>query len=673
MPPLSLGCAGNTRVSNELGAGCPWAAHFAAKVNYSLGLCLASLLSAAILAGRCLWIHFITCEREVEDHTKHILVICPLYVALDCMCTVTNGALKGCGRQLLLAPVVLASYFLIGIPSAWLFAWPGRMSAKGLALGSSVGTFAHCVAVSVILWTTNWVLMSRAARVVSTEDNCSSTCRGSATSARAEMPPSLDAEEDEGREPDARRSVRQEVLDQLRLSAPICLGLLANRFMATTSTVIVGHLGEKELAAVGLAVSLANVSGYSILVGIATTLQTTTGQAFGARNFEEVSLSLQRCTLLCLVMLGLIAALWLSSEPLLLAVGQEKAVAALAARYLKYLLPGVCCYLVTQCSQNWLAAQRMTGVQATGGLILAAVYLPLCWTLVHPLKLGFIGAAVATSLSNAILALWMVFKTCRALRSELPRSWQGFSRLAFTRWAPFLKLAVPNFLMISEWWASEIIVLMSGTLPEAEVSLTAMAVFANTCSICFMPPLSWGMAANTRVSNELGAGRPRAAKFASQVNFCFGLCMVLTIALGVLLGRRAWLRLFTSELEVLDYADPVMSICSIYVALDGMCTVASGSLKGCGRQLILAPVVIFAYYAAGIPSGWALAWPGHLSTRGLAIGSTIGTGVHCLLFAVMLWSTNWPRMATLARERVLAKPLIQMDERREEGGTCAGG
>ena len=29
----------------------------------------------------------------------------------------------------------------------------------------------------------------------------------------------------------------------------------------------------------------------------------------------------------------------------------------------------------------------------------------------------------------------------------------------------------------------------------------------------------------------------------------------------------------------------------------------------------------------------------------------------------MLWITNWPRMARLARERVLAKPLIQMDER----------
>ena len=32
----------------------------------------------------------------------------------------------------------------------------------------------------------------------------------------------------------------------------------------TVSTVLVGHLGKRDLAAVGLAVSLANVSGYSV-------------------------------------------------------------------------------------------------------------------------------------------------------------------------------------------------------------------------------------------------------------------------------------------------------------------------------------------------------------------------------------------------------------------------
>ena len=33
------------------------------------------------------------------------------------------------------------------------------------------------------------------------------------------------------------------------------------------------------------------------MAGVCTTLQTTAGQAFGARNFQEVSLSLQRCML----------------------------------------------------------------------------------------------------------------------------------------------------------------------------------------------------------------------------------------------------------------------------------------------------------------------------------------------------------------------------------------
>lgn len=58
-------------------------------------------------------------------------------------------------------------------------------------------------------------------------------------------------------------------------------------------------------------------------------------------------------------------------------------------------------------------------------------------------------------------------------------------------WPQFLRLALPNFLMISEWWAAEAIVLLAGTLPNAEISLTAMAIFSNTCtwgwkSICFV-------------------------------------------------------------------------------------------------------------------------------------------------------------------------------------------
>lgn len=472
-------------------------------------------------------------------------------------------------------------------------------------------------------------------------------------------------------EPDLPNSRLHEARDLIRLAAPVSLGLLCNRLVGLTSTVLVGRRDATELAAVGLAVSLANVSGYSILVGISTTLQTTAGQAFGAKNFREVSLSIQRCGLLCSLALCLIAAAWLNAERLLRAVGQEEVVSKLAARYLSLLLPGVCCYMVTQCTQNWLAAQRITSPSGTGGFINAAMYFPVCWTLVYPLGFGFEGAAMATSLSNAFLMLWMLGNARKYLRTTLPNSWQGFSRAAFTQWSPFLRLALPNFLMISEWWAAEIAVLMSGVLPDAHRSLAAMAMAANTNSICFMAPLSLSIATNTRVSNELGAGKPLRARRASTTSMLVGLCLASFTATVVLLFRRVWVHVFTQDEEIMEHALPIMSLSGAYVLADGMAVILSGSLKGCGRHPLLAPVVIVAYYFVGLPCCWLFAWRLQLNTLGLALGSTVGTYCHCLVFLLLLLTTPWRLMAERARARN-AKPRppqseIECDERQGGG------
>ena len=230
------------------------------------------------------------------------------------------------------------------------------------------------------------------------------------------------------------------------------VGASSPGLVTTAATIIVGHLGERQLAAVGLAISLANVSGFTVLVGLSSTLQTTAGQAYGAKNFEEVCLSLQRCLLLCTVVLGVVGMLWLNSRSLLIATGQEEAVADLAASYLMYLFPGLCCYMVTICLENWLAAQRITIVQGTGGVILLAGFVPLCWILVQPLHMETNGAAIATSLGHLFLMLWMIGQTFIAIRSSLTMSWQGLSRRAFTDWCPFLRLAVPSLFVISDPW-----------------------------------------------------------------------------------------------------------------------------------------------------------------------------------------------------------------------------
>lgn len=43
--------------------------------------------------------------------------------------------------------------------------------------------------------------------------------------------------------------------------------------------------------------------------------------------------------------------------------------------------------------------------------------------------------------------------------------------------------------MLGEWWAAEIVVLLSGKLPNAEQSLSAMNIFMETSALSFMLPL----------------------------------------------------------------------------------------------------------------------------------------------------------------------------------------
>ena len=53
-------------------------------------------------------------------------------------------------------------------------------------------------------------------------------------------------------------------------------------------------------------------------------------------------------------------------------------------------------------------------------------------------------------------------------------------------------------LLISEWWASETVVIMGGLLPDPERQLSAMNIYQLTNAMCFMLPLGMAVAVGTR-------------------------------------------------------------------------------------------------------------------------------------------------------------------------------
>ncbi|KAF3492697.1 hypothetical protein DY000_02053914 [Brassica cretica] len=74
------------------------------------------------------------------------------------------------------------------------------------------------------------------------------------------------------------------------MTAPMVVVNISQTLLQATSTMIVGHKSEISLAGIALASSIANVTGFSLLSGLASALETLCGQAFGARQYEKLGL-----------------------------------------------------------------------------------------------------------------------------------------------------------------------------------------------------------------------------------------------------------------------------------------------------------------------------------------------------------------------------------------------
>ena len=475
---------------------------------------------------------------------------------------------------------------------------------------------------------------------------------------------------------DAPSPFWDEARGQLNLALPVSLSMVCNRVMSLTSVAFVGHLGALPLASAALATTLGNVTGNSIMVGMTSASSTIGGQAFGAKRYATLGSVLQRCLLILTVAAVPIAATWTNAEAVLLRLGQDPDIARLSGVYMRCLIPGLFFYAWNISTQAYMQSQRITKPSAVAGVVAAATHVPMNYLFIHAFGWGYAGAGLATSWSNGVVLSVNVAYLCffkgrdakgRGVDDAPPsgdddaarlssRTWTGWSlRDATSEWRPFLRLALPGVLMMAEWWASELNILIAGWLPDPERNVAAVSIFQITNALAFMLPIGFSVAALTRVSNELGAGRSRRAEFASDVAFKMILVVEAAVSVAILLVKDEWGRLYTADERVVSTVSKLLVPLAVYTAFDGALCVASGAIKACGKQWIAGPVVLFAYYVVGIPLAYYLAFTRGQGAMGLAIGATVGTVLHAVIIIAAVWRTDWPREARRAAERVGAK------------------
>lgn len=109
-----------------------------------LVLLASGVMCAAMYLFRDIMAAAFTSSAEVQAQLKRVLPVVVTTIVLDGQAAVLSGVLRGAGRQGLGATCSWLSYWLVGLPLAWLLAFRARLGVLGLrtALGAAVLTQA---------------------------------------------------------------------------------------------------------------------------------------------------------------------------------------------------------------------------------------------------------------------------------------------------------------------------------------------------------------------------------------------------------------------------------------------------------------------------------------------------------------------------------------------------
>ncbi|KAK7683105.1 hypothetical protein QCA50_013778 [Cerrena zonata] len=228
--------------------------------------------------------------------------------------------------------------------------------------------------------------------------------------------------------------------------------------LVIASVISLGHLSTTALAASTLGSMTASVTGYSIIQGFASTLDTMLPSAWTSSRPQLVGLWSQRMAVVMAASLLPIILIWFSSESILLFLKQEPEVAHLAAVYLKYSVIGLPAYAFNSISRRYFQSQGLFAVPTRVILCVAPINALLNYTLVwgpDAIRLGFIGAPIATAISfNLISIASIVYGVFYVPRT----AWHPLSRRCFTSLGVLVQLGLAGVgQTASEWWSWELV------------------------------------------------------------------------------------------------------------------------------------------------------------------------------------------------------------------------
>ncbi|XXG61135.1 hypothetical protein AAC387_Pa04g2865 [Persea americana] len=457
--------------------------------------------------------------------------------------------------------------------------------------------------------------------------------------------------EEEGREEGGLgKKVWVESKKLWRIAGPAIFSRLSMYGMNVASLSFAGHLGDVELAAMSISNTVVVGFNFGLMLGMASALETLSGQAFGARRYYMLGIYLQRSWIVLFLCAVLLLPMYIFATPILELAGLSPDIAKTAGTVSLWLIPQHFSLVFQMPLTRFLQCQLKNAVTAWVAGITLVIHVFICWLFIYKLDLGLFAAAMTMNFSwwLTVFALF-AYTAC----GGCPLSWGGFSMQAFSGLWDFLKLSAASGVMLClENWYYRILIMLAGYMSNAEVAVDALSICMNLNGWQMMIPLAFFAATGVRVANELGAGNGKAARFSTVVSVVTSTAIGIVFFALVLGFHDKFALIFTSSEVVLKAVDKLSVLLALTILLNSVQPILSGVAVGSGWQAYVAYINVGCYYLIGLPGGVLMAILFHFGIAGIWSGMIGGTLIQTMILAAITVRCDWDKEAENAGIRL---------------------
>jgi MATE family multidrug resistance protein len=428
----------------------------------------------------------------------------------------------------------------------------------------------------------------------------------------------------------------------LALAVPLALSQLAQIAIQTTDVVMMGWVGPDALAAGGLTTNiliLQLVFGMGVVTAVSPMVAHIVGRPGRPGKLREIRRVVrQGLWVATLLSIPCMVVCWYV-RPILIALHQDPALAALAESYMRSLMWAVAPVLWFAVLRGFVAALSRTRVVfaiTVWGVLFngIAVYALMFGKLGMP-NLGLFGAGIASALVNTTMAVMLLV---HVLTDRQYRRYAILGHLWRPDWGAFveiLRIGAP----IGGMWVIEFGVFAAALFLMGQFGAVAMAAhqIALQCSaITFMVPLGVAQAATVRVGLFAGAHDRAGVRRAGWTGVALGASFMASTCLLFLVAGPWIVSLFVDGSDpgsqpVAALAAQLLIIAGLFQLFDGAQSTAAGALRG--LKDTRAPLIIatVGYWAIAFPLAIALGFGAGQGPVGIWVALAIGLAILALL------------------------------------------